>query len=366
MATAEQYENHLADYDASIVTHFTSYYDNTDFKNGYTLAGTMRGPFCIKMNRVHGVIGVYASGSGITTTYKVLVSSRCVNLATDYANKDAARPPAHQRITRISVLNNKNSNDCVVTHELSYRHMDTAGGFALNTIAKHEEWCLIESNDSIVLVFGDDRREGAGFFGLSNSDGAATCKFNVNYADTFMWFDEKSTSLPFRMQIELNDYMDAFYQERRDSLLNMKLNLEDVESAKSRFVDEWINSEFDEKGSMEEYFRRIDILAHTKICETTHSKLPEFCVIDRNLAVNKLRGTRLRNATDNENKVPVVVAKNGRELHDRIRLDDVRVGGLFLYQKPLASFKIDLEQKLVLFTPIGVSECYEIIQYIVY
>lgn len=358
-------EQLFSEYDAAIVSNFSSYYDNTDFKQGYTFSGPLNGPFCIKMNRIHGIIGVSATTTG---TYKLLVSSRRVTIAVDTTNKEVVRPRAHERMTRISVLNSGRTGATTRTHEITYSRLDTAGGMPLTQVATGEEWCLVESNDCLMFCFGDDSSENTGFFALSNLNGsmAAACKFNVNYANIFMWYEDDVTCIPYRMQIELNEFMSCFYNnECRHKLMNVTLAASDIEDAKKKFANEWINSELDTHGSMEDHFSRINMLAHTKICETPHSRLPEFYILDKALAVNKLRATRSRIA-EQDKEIPIITSKNGVCIEDWVRLDHVRMGGLFLFQKPLASFKVDLVQKLVTLSPIGIGQCYEIIEYIVY
>jgi len=202
-----------------------------------------------------------------------------------------------------------------------------------------------------------------------------------------LWYN-KYDKIPFKLHIQLSDFIQTICQTRKSqkstvieqtTILSYDNNRAIYNSKMDQFKEpnptKYVNMFFNMKGSFEDYFDIIDLIARIKIFDNPKNKhIPEFYISSTALSIKHLK--RLPYACDSYTNPSTPPNPNILISNDKTAVDastgttivnkDFIYWGLFYYQKAIATFRIHNTNRTIHITPIFDYDRFEIINYIVY
>lgn len=245
--------------------------------------------------------------------------------------------------------------------------------------------CQIESNDHLVLVY--DVYSTENLLLVANNDNQLRCQCNIDYCVMTLWYTAGETVLAYATEILLGSFLYDIAQTRRcyRDANDLQATSPCLRSYKSKRSSVMVNGEFNEKGSFEDDLDTVDLVARVKIHRTatgaasdtggTAMPIPEFYIGNKALSVRTMRYTTMDSVFVDENgggggeQQPLLyesylVPSTGEEA---VATGSACVHwGLFFYQQPVATFRVDRQRQCVELTPILSGDCYEILRYVIY
>jgi hypothetical protein len=244
--------------------------------------------------------------------------------------------------------------------------------------------CQIESNDHLVLVY--DVYSTENLLLIVNNDNQLRCQCNIDYCSMTLWYTTGETVLAYATEILLGSFLYDIAQTRRcyRDANDLQATSPCLRSYKSKRSSVMVNGEFNEKGSFEDDLDTVDLVARVKIHRTATVAtsgcgndddttvpplpMPEFYIGNKALSVRTMRYATIDDEYQPHHEpllyesylVPPSVKKS------EVPVAACVYWGLFFYQQPVATFRVDRQRRCVELTPILSGDRYEILRYIVY
>jgi hypothetical protein len=242
--------------------------------------------------------------------------------------------------------------------------------------------CQIESNDHLVLVYDVYSREN--LLLVANNDNQLRCQCNIDYVTMALWYNAGETTLAYATEILLGPFLYDIARTRRcyRDANNLQATSPCLRNYRSKRSSVLVNGEFNEKGSFEDDLDTVDLVARVKIhrtatvatigCDDTTEPLPmpEFYIGNKALSVRTMRYATTDD-DDDEHQPHREPLLHESYLVPPVKESEMSVDacvywGLFFYQQPVATFRVDRQRRCVELTPILSGDRYEILRYIVY